>query len=198
MAVRIITPPTEYPLTLAEVKAHLRVDHTDEDTMITAYLAAATAHAEKFLGRALMTQTLELVLDSFYDPQIMIPMPPLQSVVSVLYDDGAGDEQTLVLNTDYVVDTASQPGWVVAVAGTWPTTIDTVNSVRIRYIAGYVNTNDSPPSAAVPFDIKAAILLLVGSLYGNRESVVVGVTTSMVPWSAEQLLRQHRVELALA
>lgn len=197
MAVRVITPPTEYPLTLAEVKAHLRVDHTDEDTMITAYLAAATAHAEKFMGRALITQTLELVLDSFYDAQIMIPMPPLQSVVSVRYDDAAGDEQTLVENTDYVVDTASQPGWVVAVDETWPTTIDTVNSVRIRFIAGYA-TADSPPVENVPFDIKAAILLMTGSLYEHRETMIAGVSVAMMPWSAEQLLRQHRVELALA
>lgn len=198
MAVRVITAPTEYPLTLAEVKAHLRVDHTDEDTIIEAYLAAATAHAEKFTGRALITQTLELTLDSFYDAQIMIPKPPLQSVTSVKYDDAAGAEQTLVADVDYVVDTASQPGWVVAVDETWPTTIDTINSVRIRFVAGYIDNTQSPPTENVPFDIKAAILLMVGSLYSNRESTVVGVSTALVPWSTEQLLRQHRVELALA
>lgn len=197
MAVRVITPPSDYPLTLAELKAHLRVDTSDEDGLITAYLAAATSHAEKFLGRALITQTLELVLDKFYDAQIVIPMPPLQSVASVRYDDSSGDEQLLAENTDYLVDTASAPGWIAAVNKTWPTTIDTINAVRIRYIAGYVDSN-SPQAENVPFDIKAAIMLMAGSLYAHRENVVVGFTAAMMPWSAEQLLRQHRVELALA
>jgi uncharacterized phiE125 gp8 family phage protein len=197
MAVRVITPPADYPLTLAEVKAHLRVDHTDEDAMITAYLAGATDHAQKFMGRALITQTLELVLDKFY-PQIQIPMPPLQSIVSVKYDDADGAEQTLVENTDYIVDTASQPGWVVPVDETWPTPILSINTVRIRYIAGYAETGSSPPVETVPFDIKAAILLMVGSLYAHRETIAVGVSVAAMPWSAEQLMRQHRVELALA
>lgn len=197
MAVRVITPPANYPLTLDEAKSHLRVDHTDEDALITTFLAASTAHAEQFTGRALITQTLELVLDTFIH-DIEIPRPPLQSVVSVKYDDASGVEQTLVENNDYVVDAASQPGWVVATDAGWPTTLDAINAVRIRYIAGYIDSTMSPPIDDVPFDLKAAILLMCGTLYANRENVVVGVTSAMVPWSAEQLLRQRRVELALA
>lgn len=197
MSVRVITPPAEYPLTLAEVKAHLHVDHDDENALITSYLAAATNHAQKFMGRALITQTLELTLDKFF-PQIQIPMPPLQSIVSIKYDDAAGNEQTLVENTDYIVDAKSEPGWVVPVNETWPTTIESINTVRIRYLAGYIDNTSSPAVANVPFDVKAAILLMIGTLHANRETVVIGATMASMPWSAEQLMRQHRVELSLA
>jgi uncharacterized phiE125 gp8 family phage protein len=197
MAVRVITPPATLPLTLAEAKAHLRVDHDDEDALISTYLAAATKHAEEFTGRAFITQTLELVLDEF-KPQIFIPRPPLQYVMSVLYaDEPSGAEQLLTENTDYVVDTANEPGWVVAVGGEWPPTRDVVNAVRIRYVAGYIS-GDSPPVASVPEDIKAAILLMTGSLYSHRESVVVGTIAGQLPWNAEQLLRPKRVELSMA
>jgi uncharacterized phiE125 gp8 family phage protein len=189
MSVAIITPPATFPVTLAEAKEHLHVDHTEEDALIQAYIAAATSHAEVFTGRAFMTQTLELVIDSFVN-EIEIPRPPLQAVVSIVYDDAAGVSQALSENTDYAVDNVSEPGWVVAINGEWPATIDAINAVRIRYIAGY--------AAGPTSDIKAAILLTVGSLYAFRETMSVGLITAMMPWSAEQLLRQRRVELALA
>jgi len=196
MAVRIITPPATDPITLTEAKSHLRVDHTDDDTLITGYITAATRYAEEFTGRAFITQTLELVLDEFR-AQIQIPRPPLQSVVSVKYDDSNGLEQTLTEGVDFLVDTASQPGWVVAVESIWPETIETINSVRIRYVAGYVDGN-SPPSENVPRDIKSAILLIIGSLYSVRETVVVGAVAQHVPWGADQILRQRSVVLPMA
>lgn len=38
-------------ITLATAKAHLRVDHTDEDALITLYLSAATRAAAEYLCR---------------------------------------------------------------------------------------------------------------------------------------------------
>jgi uncharacterized phiE125 gp8 family phage protein len=197
VAVRVLTPPAALPLTLDEVKAHLHVDHTDDDAMIEIYNAAATAHAEVFCGRALMPRTLELVLDKF-KTQIEIPLPPLIKVNAVFYDDAAGDEQQLAENLDYVVDTVSQPGWIVAANSTWPTTLDAINAVRIRFDAGYLNDAMSPPTPNVPDDIKAAILLIIGNMYANREDVITGTIAAKLPFGAEALLRQHRVELALA
>ena len=200
---RLITAPTVEPLTLAEVKAHLRVDHTDEDSLIAIYLAAARANVdgpEGFLGRALVTQVWELVLDAFPENEIKIPLPPLQSVDAIRYDDTAGNEQIVPTN-NYFVDTVSEPGWVVGMKGsTWPTPMDAVNTVRIRFTAGYAPTNDSPPDlrANIPFDIKAAILLHVGSMYENREEVVVGGIIGQLPWGAEALLRPRRVQLGMA
>ena len=193
MALKLITPPVAYPVTLAEAKAHLRVDHNDEDALITTFLAASTDFCEAFLGRALMPQTWELVLDQFPTNEIKLPKPPLIEVLSVQYDDGAGDLQSY---TSYSMDNVSEPGWIVP-DGSWPGTFDGINAVRIRYRAGYF-VSDSPTDTKVPDDLKAAVLLYMGSLYANRETIITGTIAAQVPWSAEQLLRRKRIDLSMA
>src|SRR5262245_32745258 len=197
MALRLITAPTVEPLTLAETKQHLRVDHDDDDDLIAAYIAAAVSYCDGeygFLGRALVTQTWELVLDNFPLHEIKIPLPPLQSVESIKYDDSAGDEQ-VVATDSYWVDAASEPGWIVPATAGWPTAVlDAVNSVRVRFVAGYDPTTDSPPDyrANVPRAVKQAMLLQVGQFYQQREDVVIGVNAVRLSWGAEALLRPFR------
>lgn len=199
MGLKLITAPAETPITVAEAKAHLRVDVDDDNDIIEAMVDAATDYCDGptgFLGRAIIDQTWELVLDAFPDDdeEIKIPLPPLISVESVKYDDSAGAEQTMSTD-DYTVDNVSEPGWVLPV-GSWPTTFDGVNAVRIRFRCGYVG--GSPEAAIVPGAIKAAIKLIVGNLYANRETIVLGQTVSEIPQSAQFLLRKHRIHLGMA
>lgn len=201
MAIRLITPPAVEPITLTEAKEHLRVDHTADDDLITAMIVAARTSCENWTARAFITQTWELVIDDFPTTEIMLPRPPLQSVTSIKYDDGAGVEQTLGID-QYDVDTVNQPGWVVPVTSGWPTGVwQGINSVRIRYVAGYTPGTDSPIDLAanVPGSIIAAIKLTLGQLYEQREDIVVGTIVNKVPVnSVEYLLRQHRVALGMA
>jgi uncharacterized phiE125 gp8 family phage protein len=203
MALRRIVAPEVEPLTLAEVKEHLRVDHTASDSIIQAYIAAATSYVDGefgVLGRALVTQTWELVLDHFPVHEIKIPLPPLQSVESIKYDDPDGFEQTLATD-QYYVDDASEPAWVVPITGGWPTAVlEAINSVRIRYVAGYEPTTDSPPDLAgnVPRAIKQAMLLHIGSFHEHREQNIVGLTTMELPFAAQNLLRPWLVWIPFA
>jgi uncharacterized phiE125 gp8 family phage protein len=201
MGLKLITPPATTPVTLDEAKAHLRVVDDDEDAIIATYIQAATGSTEAFLGRALIDQTWDLVLDAFPTDtmhlEIKVPKPPLIEVTQIAYDDGNGDEQ-IIPSGNYYVDAVSEFGWVVPQGGlSWPTTIDAINSVRVRFRAGYLDTN-SPPGNAVPGDIKSAVLLTIGSFYEQRESMVVGTVVYQLPWGVEQLLRQHRVLLGMA
>ena len=203
MALQLIAAPAVEPLTLAEVKKHLRVIDDDEDDLISLYITAARAHVDGesgFLGRALVTQTWELVLDRFPVNEIRVPLPPLQSVVFIKYDDPGGVEQ-VVSPSDYFVDTVSEPGWIVPVEGAaWPSTISAVNSVRVRFVAGYPPTSDSPPDLIrnVPYNVKAAMLLLIGGFYANRENTVVGTIVNNLPFGVESLLRPDRVKIGMA
>lgn len=203
MALRRITAPAVKPVSLVEAKAHLRVDHSNDDTFIAALIESATAYCdgpEGFLGRALVTQTWELVLDEFPINEIKIPLPPLQSLVHVKYDDVAGDEQEVNFSV-CSVDSVSEPGWVLPeCSGAWPATFEGINAVRIRFIAGYAPSSDSPPdlTANIPGSIKAAILLLIGAMYEHREQTIVGQAAMEMPWGADQLLRRHRMHLGMA
>lgn len=198
--VTVVTAPVVAPITLAEAKLHLRVDADDEDDLITSLVQASVGYAESFMGRALVARTLDFFLDAFPDngDPIRPPLPPLIEVDGVFYTDADGDE---VEFTSFEVDTASEPARIYLVPTvSWPTTVrDSANAVRVRYVAGHVQATGSPPAldGDIPADIKAAILLTVGTLFEYRQTVT-DVSSTMVPWSAEQLFRRHRVELSAA
>jgi uncharacterized phiE125 gp8 family phage protein len=94
MALTLITPPTVQPISLVEAKQHLRVVDNDDDDIIQLYIQAATEYVDGpygFLGRALVTQVWQLTLDSFSAAhEIKIPLPPLQGIISIEYDDPSG------------------------------------------------------------------------------------------------------------
>ena len=182
MALKIVTAPAVEPVTLAEAKLHLRVDGTDQDTLIAGLIQAAREHLETvILGRALVTQTLEYVVSRFPCWEMPLPRPPLQSVTTVKYTDSLNAEHTLS-NTLYCLNIDRSPGLLTPAYGkSWPTaTLAPTGAIRIRYVAGY------GLAAAVPQAFKQAILLLVGHLYANRELTSAQALT-VVPLAVDSL-----------
>ncbi len=166
---KIATEPATEPFTTAVAKTHLRVDIDADDTIIDSQTAAVRKEAELFTRRAFVTQTWDLWLDHFPcnadNDVILIPNPPLASVTHVKYYNSSGTLTTLTEDTDYTVDTDSEPGRITPYYNTsWPTTRGMMNAVNVRFICGY------GAAAAVPEMIKAAIKLRLGGLYENRES----------------------------
>lgn len=124
-----------------------------------------------------------MVLDAFPTDGIRIPLPPLQSVTYVCYvHPDTGLETTLTADVDYSLDLFSEPGWVMPGDNGWPATMDTFNSVRIRFVAGY---------ATVPAAIKRAVMLLAAHYYENRESVTFEKPT-VLPQAVDALLFPRR------
>lgn len=179
MSLVLVTPGTP-AITLAQAKAHLRVDHADEDALISALVAAATAHAELWTSKTFEPSTWDFVIDRFPRCEIGIPKTPVQEIVSISYVDAAGMDQ-VVAPTDYAVDLASESAWIVPAHGFgWPGVMNTVNAVRVRFVAG----------RGTPDDVRAAILLIVGYLYANRGEVVSA--TMELPLGAHVILNLHR------
>jgi uncharacterized phiE125 gp8 family phage protein len=183
MRVFVVTPP-EPVISLDDAKEHLRVRHDDEDTLIKAYVAAATGHIDGpdgWLGRAIGMQTLEARADVFRDC-MRLPFAPIADITSVKYLDGTAAEVT-ILPTEYELR-----GSLIgsAFGKRWPSVLAQPESVRIQYQAGYTTL---PPA------IRAAILLMTGDLYANRETAVVGTGAAAIPMSTtvENLLSPFRI-----
>jgi uncharacterized phiE125 gp8 family phage protein len=199
MGLKLVTPPDGYPISLEEAKKHCNVEFVDDDDLIEGLIAAATQSAEKFTGRRFLDQTWDVYLDAFpaSGGLIEVPIAPLIEAVGVFYEDAAGAEQTYA-DAGYRVDVASEPGRVsLAYGQSWPSPAAVTNAVRVRVRVGYLD-GSSPPLANVPKPIIQALKLTVGTWYQNRENVVVGQSVAPLPWAAEALLRQYRIEKAMA
>lgn len=181
---RQITAPSVEPITLADAKLFMRVDDTYQDDVITLLIVAAREYAERYTGRAFVTQTRELTLPCF-KPVISIPNPPLQSIESVKYIDTAGVLQT-VSASEYQVDAYDEPGRVASAYGYyWPATrLGDFNAVRIRYVCGYAEigspTGDDPADG-VPELVKQWLRVRVAQHYEHREAVVAGTIVAPLP-----------------
>jgi uncharacterized phiE125 gp8 family phage protein len=152
MTVRLVTPPAALALSLASAKAALRIDGSDQDELVSSWVAGIVSYAEHITGRSFVNQGWRVTLDAFPDA-IELPRPPVIQVASVQFLDSNDALQTLS-PADYVSDIASEPGYVVPARGkSWPATYDEINAVTVECTCGY-GANES----AVPAGIKLYIL----------------------------------------
>ena len=191
MNLTLQSAPAAHPVSLADAKAHLNVDHDEDDDLITACLDAAVGHLDGVagvLGRALVTQTWDQSIDDFpYGDDLPLFLAPVTSVTSVTYRDMAGDTQTLTADA-YMLRQRHGLTWVHLKDGyTWPETDDEPNAVTVRFVAGYGDDED------VPGPLRAAIKLHIGHLYENREAVNVGNIVTEFPMGDDALIAPYRV-----
>jgi len=178
---RVTTEPLVEPVTLEEMKLHLRVDCTADDDLITALIVAARQWCEDYEHRAYITQTITATLD-YLPNTIILPKPRLQSVTSITYTDTGEDTQTLDSSL-YDVDIIREPGKVVrAYSASYPSVLNTNNSVTVIYIAGYGDA-----ATDVPAKTKSAIKLLCAHLYDNR-SATSDLSLEEIPLGVKNLL----------
>jgi uncharacterized phiE125 gp8 family phage protein len=189
-------PDPEDPVaTLAEAQDQVRSWSAKDEDYLVKRVKAATAIAEGETNRRLVEQSWKLTLNAFPSVApdgsvrhaIRLPYPPLISVESVKYLDAAGVLQTLVPNVDYLVRAAETPGEIVPAYGKcWPSTRCIEDAVRVEFTCGY------GAAADVPELLKSGILLLVGTLYANRETVAP-VEMREIPQSAAWIFEKFRV-----
>lgn len=195
--IKVITPPTGTPVSLAEVKLNLRIVQDDEDADVQRMINAATDMVQGRLNRFLLAQTVEIALDFFPWPFVRDPAntwgivtllgAPLVNVVSVKYYDGTGTLQTLD-PANYIVNDYVEPAELTpAYNTTWPVAQLRRAAVQIRYNVGYAD------AAHVPESIRQWILLAVGTMYANRESAAGVQMYSLPDDFFQQLLQPYMV-----
>ena len=163
MSLILTSPPASEPVTLAEAKAHLKIDVDDDDDLITRLIASARRAVEQYTGRALVMQSWRFTIDQWPASRTLaLPKPPLLAVTAVTTYDRAGTG-TVLSPSSYIVDADEQPARITLKETTvLPSPLREAGGIAVAFDAGYGSPSD------VPDALKTAILSLVAHLYASR------------------------------
>lgn len=208
LAPQLVTKPETDPVSLGELKQHLRIDSNDltDNAMISALGKSAAKHLDGWTGilggLCLVEQTWKHFYKMFpcgasYDCNdlmqnvLRFKLAPVKEIVSVKYYDTAGVLQTLsagaysLLPTDALGESLSSiPGATTP----WPTSV----YASARPDAVIVEAKFGFGSAAdVPETLRQAMRMHVAHLYENREAAGVPNLTE-VPLGYADMIAPYR------
>ncbi len=177
-------PPLTEPVTLADVKAHLKIEHSDEDGLVTALIAAARRHLEAVTGLALVSQGFRLILDDWPDAGVIsLRRYPVQSVEAVLVYDADGVPLTLDPAT-ILLDGRARPARLLLRERIVPQ--QALNGIEIDFTAGF------PSSAEVPADLVRALLMHVAMMYELRGAISPDQQPAAIPRGYDRLVAPYQ------
>lgn len=149
-AITIVGDGVVEPVSRTDAKNWMRIDYTDDDTLIDNLIEASRVYIEKATGLSLVNKQLKAYIEcSGENPPVwMIDLPygPLICVDSVKYKESVNDWQTLTKNEDYEI--IGKKLWV--------------------YTAGYYEVTYQTGYSDVPEPLIADILTLTTWQYENR------------------------------
>lgn len=187
-SLEIVDAPLITPITLEEVKAQLRVEHDDDDTILTRLIDVAVAYTDVrgALGQAMITQKWAQWINSNPPQNVSLILGPVQSVTAVKYYDTDGVLQTDDVNNYQVFGTEFATVISPKDSFAWPVSQQRSDAIKIEYEIGYGDAITD-----VPQTIRHALMLLIGHWYDNREQTGAD-ELSNIPFGYEEMLNLHR------
>jgi len=186
---KVITPATVDLLTLSELKEHLKVDVSIDDTFIKNLGRAATSSCEEYTNRFFLKTKITQFSDSWAGVDNLLKSPVESNSLVIKYYDSNDVLQTLA-TTEYLLDNSLMPSRVCSSPNkSFPTLSSRINAVEATYSVGVTT------AAEVDAAIKQAALLTIGHWYANRETVVVGRIATEIPMAAKYLLDQYKIQV---
>jgi uncharacterized phiE125 gp8 family phage protein len=183
----IVTEPAIEPVTLEEMREHLRIDDEAEHNFLLDSISEAREEIEQATGLALISQTWKLTIDHWpagkqdwwdgvrqghinqlYGPDayssLRLPKYPLLSVSSVTVYDEESNAQSISVADVFDIDLNQRPGRITLKSGqTWPVALRANNAIEIEYVAGY-----GTAASDVPGPLRRAIRSLAAHLFTHR------------------------------
>jgi uncharacterized phiE125 gp8 family phage protein len=142
--VQVLQDVTLEPVTLVEVKSHLRVTFADDDTYIEGILIpACRAAMEKYCGVSLATKILKVQLVNA-EGNIELPYGPVQQLVAL--EDSKGNAISDYLSAGLLFKRLLT---------------QSCDYTTATYIAGYI-------PGGIPPDLKLDLLRIIGYCYEHR------------------------------
>jgi len=155
----VITPPAETPISVTEAKAFMRIDFDTDDTLIGNLIEAAVECGQSITRLVFIKTEFRTFRNGFGEVRsftaggelpLVLRKSPFIATTLFTYKDADNVVVTLIKDTDYFEE-------IVADYSN-----SRVQSIIIEFEAGFEN------AAAVPQDIKTALLQHVTFLYENR------------------------------
>jgi uncharacterized phiE125 gp8 family phage protein len=185
-----VTGPAVEPITTAEAKSHLNVSGTSKDAYIDSLIVTARGQIERYLNRALITQSWKVYYDC-WQKELLIPFGSLSTLTSVKYYDIDGNLQTLSTDYYWVLSTTDPARIIRKYDATYPELqYGRPDAIEIAFTAGYGAT-----SSAIPGEIKHAMKLLITNLYENKGDIVIGPghTVGKIPSFVTDLIHSYKL-----
>jgi uncharacterized phiE125 gp8 family phage protein len=185
------TAATTEPVSLNRVKRNLGLDNViDFDTTLQELILSATNAVSNDLGRALVTTTYTLYLQTWPGREIQLPYPPLISVDSVKYYGDSTETLDTFSSGSYTVSTGGDPGVIwLNENKDWPDLMNRPNPIEVQFQAGYGSDADDVPAA-----IQAAVTMTACLWFEQPLPVIVGTISSELPLGASRLIDSERFE----
>ncbi len=184
MAAVLIEAPAIEPVSLAEAKAFLRVEHDDDDDLIAALIAAARSEIEVATHRALIQQTWRVVLDGWpASGRIVSPVNPLASLTAARVRAADGTPADLALSA-FTLGTASVPGVIAFERAHVTEPGRTIAGIELDVVVGYGETAEK-----IPPPLLQAIRLLLARFYEHRDRI----ENDKLPEAVTSLIAPFRV-----
>ena len=181
--------PAAEPVSVDEAKEFLSIDpdETEFNTLIGSLIVAARQQVEAMTGTRLVEQTVRLEASEIGDLG-RLPIGPVSAVTAIVYDDTAGAEQTFAAADYELFGAGLERGIRTKVGKGWPNDVrNAVGAIQVTAAVGY---------ETLPKPLWTAILLMVGDLFANRETVMTGSVAKIpMSMSVEAQLANFRIWL---